>query len=329
VPAGTHPAAEAGRYSPTEAAWPETREDAQRPELATDQLSASGGEARRRRRLWRRITIAASVIAAAGLAAGLLLGPGRPAAAPVATVPISVKSAQAPVSGDVYVFYKQDQFANAEVSGETSTAANGEVAALYAQQFPFASAPARVGSVVLHAVAGRARYEFQVTPTLETRYRVELFRSGTTSTPFTMSGIATIYVVLETLVSKTPACTVSVCDESESVTYTAPPSALETEMSKTPYVYFASNVSPKAQPPEPHWVSLGAGHGRVAGTQRISADQFVRTVTFTYTVGGQHDHYAWDSLVCTKDSVAADGIGLPGHHGCGDQRLRYSLPYFG
>ena len=103
----------------------------------------------RRRR--RRITVAAFIVAAAGLAAGLL-AVGLPAGgrASTAAVPVSVKSALPPVSGDVYVKYLGGEQSSAEVSGKISEAANGEVARLYAQQFPYRNAPAQVSSVVLH-----------------------------------------------------------------------------------------------------------------------------------------------------------------------------------
>ena len=76
-------------------------------------------------------------------------------------------------------------------------AANGEVAELYAQRFPFKNAPALVSSVILHPAGTAVRYEFQVTPTLATRYRVEIFQSSTASTPLATSGIAIVYVALD------------------------------------------------------------------------------------------------------------------------------------
>ena len=42
-----------------------------------------------------------------------------------------------------------------------------------------------------------------------------------------------------------------------------------------------------------------------------------------------NDAYHWDWNACSKDTEAEDGIGLPGHHGCGDERILDSAPYVG
>jgi serine/threonine protein kinase len=349
MPAGTHPPANAGMHPPTEAAWPETQNDTQQGGPASDEAAVStpvpttqdlgtdpgqrhlgggGGLMRHRRRLRRRIVVAACIAAAAGLAAGLLLAPSGPSAAPIATVPISVKSELPAVTGDVYVVYQGGKNANAEVSGKVSKATNGEVAALYAQQFPYKSAPAKVGSITLHPAAGTATYTFRVTPTLATRYRVELLRGRTATTLIAMSGVKVIYVSTAESVGGDQGCSSSTCYESVQATFAAPPSALRVEMSKTPQVYFGINLS-KTQKnvPPPRWMSLGAGHSHVVGMDQISADQFSVTVTFTYTTGNENADLAWG--VCDKDTVAIDGIGLPGHHGCGDQRVPYPTGYLG
>jgi Protein kinase domain len=286
--------------------------------------SSGSGQPRPHRRLRRRIVVAACIMAAGGLAAGLLLpgSSGHPT-----TVPISLKSALPTVTGDVYVVYLGGKQANAEVYGDISKPANGEVAELYAQPFPYQRAPAQAGSLIVHPAGGTARYEFQVTPTLATRYRVELFHSSTSSTPFAVSGTATIYVTPGAGISSAKTCGSPVCHESLQTTYTLPPSALQTEMSKPLYLYFGLNLAPVKAPPTPKWLYLRAGHGRVIASQRLSADQFIETVTFSFTVGHSAYHWAW--TMCPKDTEAEDGIGLPGHHGCGDQRVLYSASYLG
>ena len=278
---------------------------------------------RRRRRVVVGALMAVVLVAAAGLAAGLLSG--GPAKA--MTVPISVKSALPPVTGDVYVVYLGGSQANAEVYGDISKAANGEVAQLYAQPFPYQNAPTQIGSVILHPAGTTASYEFRVTPTLATRYRVEVFQSSTASTPFATSGIATIYVVLGGTTGNSQTCSRPVCHESFQTTNLVPPSALQTEISKPWYAYFGLNLAPTKQPPTPKWLVLGAGHGHVTASRRISADEFGNTVTFSFQIG--NDAYDWSSSTCTQDTEAADGIGLPGHHGCGDPRVLNSASYLG
>jgi hypothetical protein len=288
-------------------------------------VDTGSGRSRRPRRRWRLVAVAAVILAAAGLAAGLLLprGPARTTA-----VPISVKSAHPAVSGDVYVTYLGGARANAEVYGTIKNAANGEIATLYAQQFPYKSAPAQVSSVILDPAGNAASYAFQVTPTLATRYRVELFQNSTASTPLGTSGIATIYVAAHVTHENTQECSPPVCSQSLLLTYLVPPSALRTEMSARPYVYFNINLAPTTvEPAVPRWLLQGAGHGHVTVPRRISADEFIETVTFSFRIGTAAYRFFWEK--CTKTNEAEDGIGLPGHHGCGDARVLQSASYLG
>ena len=92
------------------------------------------------------------------------------------------------------------------------------------------SAPTQVGSVILHPAGTTASYEFQVTPALATRYRVELFQSSTASAPIGTSAMATIYVVIGGASEYAQTCAA----RSAIVLFTdnyVPPSALQTEMS--------------------------------------------------------------------------------------------------
>jgi serine/threonine protein kinase len=290
-------------------------------------VRSGSGHAQPPWRRWRRIAVAAAafIIAAAGLAAALRPGPGPVSPAAVA---ISVKSAEPAVSGDARVEYLGGEQASAEIYGEIRKAANGEVARLYAQQFPFKNAPTQVSSVILRPAGTTASYEFQVTPTLATRYRVELFQSSAASKPLATSGVATIYVVGFVTSEKIQTCSRPVCQESLEVTYWVPPSALQTEMSKPLYVYFGINLASTLEPPPlPQWLMLGAGNGHATAARRISADEFSYTVTFSFQVGGDSLHWAWRA--CREATEAEDGIGLPGHHGCGDARVLQSASYLG
>jgi hypothetical protein len=296
-------------------------------------VRSGGGQARpSRRRLRRRIAVAAVVVAALGLAAGLLPGilTGGPAPGPAGptAVAISVKSAQPAVDGDVYVVYLDGEQANADVYGEVTKAANGEVAELYKQQFPYNNPPALVSSVTLHPVGTTARYEFQVTPSLATRYRVELFKSSTASTALATSGAATIYVsVIRYTTASTKICSRPVCNLTVQLVELVPPSALQTEISKPLYVYFGINLAPTVEPAPPQWLMLGAGNGHVSAPRRISAGEFGYTVTFSFPIGTDAFRSNW--RLCAKNTEAADGIGLPGQHGCGDARILRTVSYLG
>jgi hypothetical protein len=247
----------------------------------------------------------------------------------VATVPISVKSQLPAETGGVYVIYRDGKYSAAEVSGEFSAAVDGEVARLYAQRFPFTSAPAAVSSVIVHPAAGTARYAFQVTPTLATRYQVKLFRNGASAEPVATSAVKTVYVDLHVSLPQPQKCNSGpVCYMSVAANILSPPSTLRAEMSKTPSIYFGLSLAKTRKAPAPKWLSLGAGHSLVAGTEQVSADEFRMTVTFSFTHGSDHYiDFAWN--ICLKDAEAEDGIGLPGHHGCGDPRVLFSATYLG
>ncbi len=279
------------------------------------------------RRLRRRVVVAALaavIVAAAGLTVSLLHGS---TASPSVAVPISVKSAEAAVGGDVYVVYHGSKLANAQVYGTIRKAASGEVAQLYAQPFPYHQAPTQVGSVILHPAGTTASYEFQVTPALATRYRVELLPSSTASAPLGTSAMAAIYVVIGGASEYAQTCGRPVCHESLFTDNYVPPSALQTEMSKPWYAYFGVHLSSGKEPPPPQWLTLGAGSGHFAAARRIAADEFSETVTFSFRIG--NDAYNWEWTTCSEDTEAADGIGLPGHHGCGAEQVLSSAPYLG
>ena len=331
-PAAVHP--------PTEIAWPAAQGTAQATETSIParrnvitgpgQVPAGHGSdtapppQRPRRRIVLAACAAVVILAAAGLAAGLL---GGSASGGSVAVPISVKSAFAAISGDVYVEYLGGKQANGEVNGVIKKAASGEVAQLYAQQFPYTRAPAQVGSVILDPAGGTASYQFQVTPTLATRYQVKLFASSTASAPLGTSAAATIYVTTGGNSGNSQTCGRPVCRESIQMINYVPPSALQTEMSKLRYVYFGINLSTGKEPPPPEWLVLNAGSGHLTAPQRISADEFRQTVTYSFQIG--NDAYYWDWNACTQDTGAQDGIGLPGHHGCGDARVLDSAAYLG
>ena len=327
VAAATGPAPGAGDSPATATSIPAARNAFTGP----GQFPAGSGSdtAQPPRRPRRRIVVAASIavviLAAAGLTVGLEAG--STASHSSVTVPVSVKSAQPAMSGDVYVVYRGGKQANAEVYGEIKKAANGEVAQLYAQQFPYNHAPAQVGSVILHPAGTTASYEFQVTPTLATRYRVDLFASSTASAPLGTSATTTVYVTTGGTSGNIQTCRRPVCHESMQTVNYVPPAALQAEMSKPWYPYFGINLSSGKEPPPPEWLMLEAGSGHVTASHRISADEFSETVTFSFRIG--NDAYYWDWTTCSKDTESADGIGLPGHHGCGDARVLDAAPYLG
>jgi hypothetical protein len=260
----------------------------------------------------------------------LLPGPGpkpKPRPGPVFS-PVAVKSGFAPVSGDVYVYYRQGNQSKAELSGDIKHVTKGEVAQLYAQQFPYDRAPVPVGSVSLRPAGKTASYTFQVTPVLATRYKVEVFGSRTATVPLASSATRTIYVDIESAPhGNPPVCARPVCHESFRYRVPVPSPALGAVMSETVYAYFKLNLSAGKVPAAPTVLRLSAGDPRVSAPQRVSADEYEFTITYVFHVG--NDAYNWSSTWCTKDIEATDGVGLPGHHGCGDPSVPAAANYLG
>jgi hypothetical protein len=52
-----------------------------------------------------------------------------------------------------------------------------------------------------------------------------------------------------------------------------------------------------------------------------------RRISYRFYVG--NDGYYWWWTACTKDTEAIDGLGLPGSHSCGVQRVSSTVSYLG
>jgi hypothetical protein len=227
------------------------------------------------------------------------------------------------------VEYRGGKDASARIHGTITGATAGEVATLYAQSFPYAKVPAPVGSATLRA-AGTTAYSFTVTPTLATRYQVKLFARKTAARPLATSPVKNVYVSFGGTMTTSGPCGPPTCHVTSHVFLIVPSSALQVEMSKRFYSYFAVRFGPPhgPTPPLPEWLYLNAGHASFTAAQRISADEFEKTVTFSFAIGANSsESVAW--LVCTRDTLSEDGIGLPGHHGCGSSRIRRTVNYLG
>ena len=262
-------------------------------------------------RAWRRAAVVALV---GGAAIATSLAAVAPAQAAAPTISIAAASKIKPVTGDVYVVYLGGSYNNATIHGTITGAAAGEIATLYAQRFPYTKAPAAVRSVTLSG-GGTRTYSFTVTPTLATRYKVKLFAK---TTLLAISPAKTVYVVANGSVTGGATCGRPVCKETFHVYTVLPSSALSVEMRKHVYPYFGLNLSPVVEPPPPTWLYLNAGHASVSAAHRINANVFENTITFTFTIG--NDGWYWIPGVCVKDTESKDGLGLPGHHGCGTLR---------
>ena len=320
APAPPGPVAPAGPAAPA------------RPAAGAGPQADGGATQPRRRRITVPVALAgagilavAAVVTVAVLASspGSRSSPGQRSA----SVPIAAKSSLPLVTGDVWVAYRAGKDASAQVHGAIKGVKDGEVAQLYAQPFPYKSAPAEAGSVILHPAGRTASYSFPVTPSVATRYKVELLRSSTATSPLATSATSTVYVALNGTSGKFQRCSRPVCHETFRVRVPVPASAMSTEVAKRWYSYFAVALAPTKAPSAPKLLRLGAGNSYVSRSRRISATEFELTVSYSFRIGTSAYDWSWN--VCTKDTEAADGIGLPGHHGCGARTLSASASYAG
>jgi hypothetical protein len=272
---------------------------------------------------WRRATVAALVTGVA--IAGQLAGVGTAHASTAPTISIAATTKLKPVSGDSLVVYHLSTYNSAKLHGTIANATTGEVAALYAQPFPYKKPATRVGSITLKAA--KTAYSFTVTPSVVTHYAVRLFASSTATAAVASSPAKTLYVTSDQYITGGQKCSRPVCHETFQVHTYVPDSALGVEMSKHPYPYFGVSLGSSAIPPEPKWLTLNGANAKVTKSRRISAGEFENTLSFSFTLGTHS--YAWIPLFCTKDAVSKDGLGLPGSHGCGASRIASNQYYVG
>jgi hypothetical protein len=117
------------------------------------------------------------------------------------------------------------------------------------------------------------------------------------------------------------------CHETFHIRVRVPAQAMSTEITKQWYPYFGINLGPVKAPAAPKRYRLGAGTPHVTPSRQVSATELELTVTYSFKVGNSAYHWNWN--VCAKDTEPADGIGLPGHHGCGNMRVSASAEYTG
>ena len=238
----------------------------------------------------------------------------------VASIPITTASAFQSVNSDVYVEYDDGSASNAQIKGSVPDPGQGEVARLYAQQFPFKSAPELASTVTLNPSSGGSGYSFTVAPTLATRYQVEVFGNASTALPLAISAVTTIYVLAQVQYPGYVNCASHpTCHQTLQVTIHVPPSVLGLEMAKRRYLYLGYNLVPAGETASyPATMPLSAA-GTISGPQRIAADAYRVTISYSYDVG--NDASAAYYGLCSKQTEAQDGIGLPGPSACGAQSI--------
>jgi eukaryotic-like serine/threonine-protein kinase len=270
------------------------------------------------------VVAAGATVAATGSTApsDVSLRPATAYQASLITVPVSATAKT--ISGQTAVTYHGGKDATAQITGTITGAAKGDIVQLYAEPFPYTGQPAIAGSASLTPAGGAGTYRFTVTPSIATRYQVKVL-SRTSPAPLAVSPVKTIYVIKYFDSSATIDCSGKTCQVKAAFAIHVPVSSLRTEMSKPLVTYFAYAYSSKV----PAVMRLGAGSPVATAPQKTAPDVFRISVTFTYPDNDQDNDTAAAAQVCSKDSEPADGVGLPGTHGCGGASISGSPPYIG
>jgi hypothetical protein len=280
----------------------------------------------RNARFWR---LAVIITTAGGLSlagAGTALAGG--AARADVDVSIATTSAFVPVSHDTLVRYGAPAPADtATVSGSvTGIPADLTSVVVTLLDKPFGAAAFSTGpqDIIRPDGDGSAAYSFSVTPDLATSYEVQVSASGHNA-PLVTSAAQTVYVIPDVTVTGGTACRRPTCQGDLAVTARFPPAAFATESVKHLRLYGGLRKSAGGTPAGPDqlhlsgWANTAVPH-RNLGTMRYN-------VGYQFNVGTEG--YQWKINYCTPDTETKDGIGLPGHHGCGDQAVSAAAPYLG
>jgi hypothetical protein len=278
-------------------------------------------------KIWRWIT---PVAVAGGLVAGVPAIPAATAStAATSIITINATSPHFPglrakdhgkVDGYAIVIYKATGGPNtATVSGKVTTTATDDTATLLAEPFGAKSFSAVGSPVALTPTDGVAGYSFNVTPSLATQYKVQLAGTDTAA-----SGVATVYVTEGGGTSPAnTVCSHTRCTFSYRQYTVLPASAYKTEVGKHWYLYLA--VGSKRRLPKDFTLSTTAKASRA---RKVKSGEYVQT--FTYYVALRYGaSTSWQAVACVKDTESKDGLGLPGHHGCGAKHISRSGIYLG
>jgi hypothetical protein len=275
-------------------------------------------------RIWRWV---APMAVAGGLVAASGAVPAQAASTTSLSVTIKAKNPGYPNIGrDTIVFYGNKLVENADISGAVTGATAGDVVTLLAKPFK-AKGFAPTGKPQT-LTASTQDYSFSVRPTLATAYEAQV---TTGSTVDATSAVQFVYVGLLQVVGKNGyhyKCDHVGCTLSITTRTLVPASAYRTEAAKRWYLYLAVSRS-RGKPSEvpPKYLPRVTKNASASKATRVSATDFQVVFKFWIAYDGKNFYPFPDA--CTKDVEAKDGIGLPGHHGCGASKISTASFYIG
>jgi len=176
---------------------------------------------------------------------------------------------------------------------------------LQANPFPFKQG---FHTIATAHTGSNGKYRFKVSPGHATRYQVRLGAGGPSSR------VLTVYVLEKTIADFCNLCTNSNGAGPHTLdvrhVLVAPPGPLA---QKGPAYFYYQLVTGTSYPAtltlrKKVALEISMGKATVAATYRVN---FPAGVSFRFS-----------SAVCWKDAEAKDGVGLPGHHHCGDETVR-------
>jgi hypothetical protein len=269
----------------------------------------------------RLVTVAMTVAMTGGLLAGVGAIPAQ--AAPAASISVSATTAAPRVKPYTYVLYGQGKYAVARIAARV-TGASGATARVLAKRFGAMHFTPIGASVAI--TSSEQVVHFSVTPALATRYEV---RVTTGSTVDVTSAALSVYVALAQNIVGVPGekCTATQCTERIVTETLVPASAYKTEAAKRWYLYLGVNQS-AGQPStgEPKYLNRSTVSS-ASPARRMSATRY--EVVFNFRAMVDQKNVVLFPNACTKDAEPADGIGLPGHHDCGNKKVPASAAYLG
>jgi hypothetical protein len=245
------------------------------------------------------------IVAGSALASVLVLSGGGQARTATA-ISIHAKTSIKPFEHMVLDIYGKP----ATISGTVANGPPGATVQLQGSTFPYTS-----GFSVLaqSTTVAAGAYSFKTKPVLATRYRVVLVAE-----PASVSPTITVYLTPPFFNASKGRCpSAPRCRRNFAADIVYPPAVVQKEIGKRVYFYFGIRYGSASIPPK-RLRRIGTGRQREVGATRY---RMGFTITFA-TPAARGYRYQWS--VCIKDTEAKDGLGLPGHHHCGDRFLRYS-----
>jgi len=174
-------------------------------------------------------------------------------------------------------------------------------------------------------LAAGGTYSFSVAAARRARYRVQVTGTDITGPP-AASQVATVYVTPHAAVTGRHRCGRPVCRIKLKVWVKVPTVAYAAEAARHWYLYSRLRLSAHREPAPPTVLRLNT-RATASKPAKLHSYEFVVTLWYKFRIGNHG--YRWRVNFCTKDAVNTDGIGLPGHHACGNKWISATRSYLG